>query len=279
MRRSHRTHKVLPSQLLAILFLSLLSFDAFSADISREIRAGREDETIKFDGFLELSFSGIVNKMPIPGSDELIGTIGVGGNYRYKRWFWDVHAESYNQFQIGYNFYYGEDWSLDVMGAASEHGVNSELNTELKLFTEREAATFLGFRATGYDGPYILQFEALWDYSRLHSGSLTTGSIARTWLVRNWNFHTLFSARYESANTLDYQFGVDASEANEVYPEYQANAGLTFVTEFGVTYPVNEFIVLKSTARWWELPTAVLDSPFITNDSYATFSTSINFVY
>jgi len=266
--------------LLAALLLSLLITDqANSADISRDIRAGREDESVENDGYLEFSFSSILNQMPIPRSDEFIRTVGIGGHYRYKRFFIDAHAESYNQFQLGLNAYSGNMWSIDSLIAGSEHGVDSELNTELKLFTKREEATFFGVRATGYNGPYILQFETLWDISELHYGSLLTASFARTWLYRNWNFHALLGARYESARTLDYQFGIDPEEASATYPEYQAGAGTTFVTEAGVTYPLNQYFVFKSTFRWWELPSAVVGSPFITDDSYLTFSNSITFVY
>jgi len=243
------------------------------------MREGREDETLENDGYIEIALTGILNKMPIPGSDELVGTIALGGHYRYKRFFVDVHAESYNQFQFGLNAYSGDMWSIDLLGASSEHGVESELNTELKQFSERESAGYLGARATGYKEPYILQFETLWDISEVHYGTLLTASIARTWLYRNWNFHALLGARFETERALDYQFGIDANQATDAYPEYQAGSGTTFVSEAGVTYPLNEYLVLKSTFRWWELPSAIVGSPFITDDSYLTFSNSITFVY
>lgn len=267
------------SALLLCLCLQLCLASAYAADISRDVRAGREDETIVNDGYLEISFSAILNEMPIPGADRHIGTIGLGGHYRYKRFFVDAHAESYNQFQFGLNAYSGDIWSVDVLGASSEHGVDSELNRELKAFTEREPASYLGVRATGYNGPYIFQFEAMGDVSDVHGGALLTASAARTWLYHNWNFHALLGARFESAKTLDYQFGIDPDESTTAYPVYEADSGTTFVTEFGVTYPLNENFIFKSTGRWWELPMAVVGSPFITNDSYLTLSASITFVY
>jgi len=264
---------------LLALSLLLISQAVPAADISRDVRAGREDESVVNDGYLEISASIILNEMPIPGSDHLIGNIGLGGHYRYKRFFIDAHAESYNQFQFGLNAYSGAEWSFDILGATSEHGVDSELNRELKAFTEREPASYLGLRATGYSGSYILQFEALKDVSDVHEGTLVTATVARQWLVRNWNFHALIGARFESAQALDYQFGVDPDEATSIYPVYEAGSGTTIVTEFGVTYPLNEHFVFKSTGRWWELPESVVGSPFITNDSYLTFSNSITFVY
>lgn len=279
MRLTLHTRILLPGVCSLIMLLQVLLVSAFAADISRDVRAGREDESIENDGYLEVSFSAIYNEMPIPGADRYVGTIGLGGHYRYKRFFIDAHAESYNQFQFGLNAYSGDIWSVDLLGASSEHGVDSELNRELIAFTQREPAGYLGVRATGYNGPYIFQFEALGDVSDVHDGALLTASAARTWLYHNWNFHALLGARFESAKTLDYQFGIDPIEATTAYPVYEAGSGTTFVTEFGVTYPLSENFILKTTGRWWELPSAVVGSPFITNDSYLTFSASITFVY
>lgn len=264
---------------LLLMLLLQASQAVFSADISRDVREGREDESVVNDGYFEISVAGILNEMPIPGSDQLIGKIGVGGHYRYKRFFIDAHIESYNQSQLGLTAYSGDIWSIDVLAATSEHGVDSELNRELKGFTNRGAASYLGLRATGYNGPYIFQFEALRDISGTHDGSLITTTVARQWLYHNWNFHALIGGRFESGGALDYQFGIDADEATSLYPEYKADSGTTIVTEVGVTYPLNEHFIFKSTGRWWELPTAVVGSPFITDDSYLTFSTSITFVY
>lgn len=257
----------------------LVCQSVFAADISRDVREGREDESIEIGGYIEISVSAILNEMPIPGSDQLIGKIGLGGHYRFKRLFVDAHAESYNQFQFGINAYSGDVFSFDILGATSQHGVDSELNRELQEFSNREPAFFLGVRGTAYNGPYIFQFEALRDVSDVHNGTLITATAARTWLYRNWNFHALIGARFENKEALTYQFGVDPSQATEIYPAYTAGSGATIVSEIGVTYPLNQFFILKSTGRWWELPSAIVGSPFIEGDSYLTFSTSITFVY
>lgn len=277
--RTIKTSRFANQLALFCVLIVIVSQSVLAADISRDVRTGREDESIENDGYLEISASVILNEMPIPGSDQVIGTIGLGGHYRYKRFFIDAHAESYNQFQVGLNAYSGDMWSVDVLGVNSEHGVDSELNRELRAFTTRDEASYLGLRATGYTRWYIFQFEALKEVSNLHNGALLTASVARQWLYRNWNFHALLGARFESAKALDYQFGIDPGEATSVYPVYDAGSGTTFVTELGITYPLNEHFIFKATGRWWELPSATVGSPFITDDSYLTLSTSITFVY
>jgi len=272
------TRSLLRLSVSCLLFLTASQW-ACAADISRDVRAGREDESVENGGYLEISASAILNEMPIPRTDKYIGTFSVGGHYRYKRFFVDAYSESYNQFQLGINALSGPIWSLDILSAVSEHGVDSELNRELKAFTSRDPAFHLGVRATGYSGPYIFQVEAMADVSQAHGGDLVTASIARHWLVQNFNFHALAGARYESARALDYQFGVDADEATEIYPVYEAGAGTTLVAEAGITYPINQYFVFRSTGRWWELPSSVVGSPFITNDSYLTLSATITFVY
>lgn len=262
------------------LVILLCSFNVLqAADIARDVRAGREDETLLFDGYLEFSASASRVQIPIDGVDDYIGKFGVGGHIRYRRFFIDVFAESYNQFQTGLNILSDDVWSVDLLGASSEHGVDSELNRELQLFSDRNPAFFLGFRATAYRPNYILQFEALNDVSRVHNGSLITATIAKTWLYHNWNFHALIGGRYESPATLDYQFGNSPEDATENYPAYKARAGTTFVSELGVTYPLNEHFIFNATGRWWKLPPAIIDSPFINSDLYLTATGTITFVY
>lgn len=248
-----------------------------AADISRDVREGRADDSN--GGYLEISVTGILNKMPIPGSDDMFINIGIGGHYRHKRFFIDTHAESYNQLQYGFNAYSGDMWSFDILGATSEHGVDSELNKELEFVSSRDSASYLGVRATGYNEQYIFQFEALQDISRVHDGALLTATVARQWLYKNWNFHALVGARFESAGAVDHQFGISAKEASSLYPSYKAGSGTTIVSEIGITYPLNQYFVFKTTGRWWELPSAIVDSPFIAEDSYLTLSASLTFVY
>ena len=63
------------------LVILLCSFNVVqAADIARDVRAGREDETLLFDGYLEFSASASRVQIPIDGVDDYIGKFGVGGH-------------------------------------------------------------------------------------------------------------------------------------------------------------------------------------------------------
>jgi len=262
----------------ALLSLLCLCAPAYSADISRDVREGREDESVH-GGYLEIGVSFGYKDYPVPGTQKIIGAISIGGHYRFKRFFVDVHAESYSQFQVGLNAYSGQNWSFDLLVAGSEFGAQSELNKTLEEFTNREPGTNIGIRATGYSGPLILQIEFMRDMTGAHGGHLATATVARQWLFHNWNFHALTGLRYESSESLDYQFGLNENQATAECPAYEAKAGTTAVVEFGLTYPINEFFIYKATARYWRFPESVASSPFITDDGFYTLVNSMYLVY
>ena len=262
-----------------ILFaLMCLSQPVFSADISRDVREGREDESVH-GGYVEIGVVYGYKDFPVPGAQEYIGGISIGGHYRFKRFFIDANAESYSQFQVGLNAYSGKDWSFDFLVAGSEFGAQSELNKTLEEFTNRQPGTNVGVRASGYSGPLILQLEFMRDVTGAHGGHLATATIARQWLFHNWNFHALAGLRYESSDSLDYQFGLSESQATEEYPAYEAKAGTTAVLEVGLTYPLNEYFVYRATARYWRFPDSISNSPVITDDGYYALVNSMFFVY
>ena len=250
-----------------------------AADISRDVRTGREDESIDHGGYLEIGFTAGYSGLPVVGAETNYFNITLGGHYRFRRFFIDALVEGYNQFQLGLNLYSGPNWSVDLLGAASERGIDSNFSDELDTFIDRPPAFNGGLRATTYSGEFIAQLEALQDISDTHNGFTLTGIFGRKWLVRNWNLHALVGARFQSGAVLDYQFGIDSDEATDRFPAYEADSGTTFVTEFGITYPINEYWVFRGTARWWEVPHSVFNSPFITGEDYLVATGSLTFVY
>jgi len=262
-----------------LLLLFIAAAPSHAADISRDVREGRQDESIGSGGYLELGIGIEYGTLPVVGADDISLLIEVGGHYRIRRFFLDALAESYNQIQFGFNAYSGKTWSFDLLAAASERGIDSDFSDELESLNARPAGLNGGVRTTGYAGPYILQFELLRDISNTHDGFVFTSVLGRQWLVRNWNLHMLLGARYQSDKVIDYLFGVDLDEASDRFPAYEAEGGTTFVTEVGVTYPVSEDWVFRGTGRFWALPDQLADSPFITDDDYISLTATMTFVY
>jgi len=250
-----------------------------AADVARDIRGGRQDEGTDFAGYIEIGSHAATGQVPVVGVENKEIRFTVGGHFRAKGFFLDFLTESYNRGQLGYNLYSGNTWSFDLIATGSPDGIDTSLSNELDGLRDRSGAVESGLRVTGFTGPYIVQFEALSDITGTHDGAILSGSVARSYLWRNWNLHWLFGARYLSSETTNYLFGVDATEASERFPFYNAGAGVTYVAEIGATLPLNQYFVFRGTARYWSLPDSIADSPFIEEQNYSEVSASLVFVY
>ncbi len=252
---------------------------AFAADVARDIRGGRQDEGADFAGYIELGAHAATGQMPVVGVENTEIRFTVGGHVRAKGFFLDFLTESYNRGQLGYHLYSGNTWSFDLIATGSPDGIDNTLSNELDGLRDRSGAVESGLRVTGFTGPLIVQFEALSDITGSHDGAILSGSVARSYLWRNWNLHWLLGARYLSSETTSFLFGVDESEASERFPRYNAGAGVTYVTELGATLPLNQYFVFRGTARYWSLPDSIADSPFIEDQNYSEITASVVFVY
>lgn len=261
---------------LGILMLMPVSA---AADVARDVRDGRQDLGNPNGGFFEIGPRLDFSSIPVDGADDYHLSLHIGGYYRFKRFFVDIAAESHSRVQFGYSAYAGPQWSIELLGASSEAGIDSRLSDELEDIDERPGGVNFGVRVTAYPGSLIAQFEALSDISGLHDGFTMTGSIARNWLVRNWNVHAILGARYYSAAYTDYIFGIDEDEATLRFPQFTAGTSHTFVTEIGVSYPLSEYWVFRTTARYWALSDSISRSPFLNDNDFVEVASSMMFVY
>lgn len=267
-------------RLTLVLVLLSVSGGPLLADVARDVRDGRLDLGNPDGGFFELGPRMVYRSLPVAGVDDLEIQLHIGGYYRFKRFFFDFSAESHNRVQIGYNAYSGPLWSIDLLGASGESGIDGNLSDELEDFDDRPPLALIGIRATAYSGPLIAQFEAFSEvHDDIENGVNLTGSLARTWLIRNWNAHLIVSARYYSAGYNDYIYGIDPDEATPTYPAYKARASVSYVTEIGFSYPLSESWVFRTQGRYWALAETLKQSPFLSDDSYTEVGASLMFVY
>lgn len=264
---------------LAAIWLTFLGSPSHAADVARDIREGRQDESADFTGYIEIGARVSAGQVPVVGVDDVEISLTIGGHLRVKRFFLDFLSESYNRGQAGYNLYAGPTWSFDAVATGSPDGIDTTLSNELDGLRDRSGAVESGLRVTGFLGPFIAQFEALRDISGKHNGGIVTTTLARQYLWQNWNLHWLLGARYQSSQTTDFLYGVTRDEASARFPEYNAGAGVTYVTELGATLPLHSSFVFRGTGRYWSLPSSISDSPFIEENNYFEISGSLVFVY
>jgi len=281
MRAKPHPARIQPISLLlaTVLVLFVTTNASQAADLSRDIREGRRDDSTNFYGVLEVGFQTSAGALPVVGAKQTHVGVTIGGHLRYRRLFFDFLSEGYHPLQFGFNLHSGPTWSFDLIATGSSGGVNSLITNESDEVEVRSAGIDTGLRVTAFTGPYIAEFEALRDSFGNHDGSLLTGTVARQYLWRNWNLHWLVGARYHSADTTQFLFGIEEEDATDRFPRYTAGAGVTYVTEFGATKPINEHVVFRGTARYWSLPDSIARSPYLERDTYGEAVASIVYVF
>jgi outer membrane scaffolding protein for murein synthesis (MipA/OmpV family) len=85
----------------------------------------------------------------------------------------------------------------------------------------------------------------------------------KSWQYFNANFHTTFSAQFDSNKTLNYYYGVSESEVSDKFTAYKAGSGMTLGAEFGISYPLAKDWVLESSLKLTRLPSSIYNSPIV----------------
>lgn len=278
--------------LLLTLVTTLLVKPVFAADIATDVRSGNSGPDTSNGGYFEIGVSAsYVNSPRIRDDDDEGFELGLelGGGYRYKGFFIEASQGTFDGLNLGYNLWNNQHWSVDVLAAS----VNGDIDTDNadridSSLTEAQRDSELidrdtfysgaGLRLTGYYNDYILQYRLVTD-THGGNGVTSTARLGKSWQVKNWNFHGVFSAQYASATTNRYWYGIGATEATTRFPEYDPGASVEFNAEIGVTYPLGKDWVFRSFARFGSLSDEVKKSPLADDDHAVLFVTSISYVF
>ena len=190
----------------------------------------------------------------------------INGRYQWRGLFVEAFAESYQGVVLGYNAFNTEHWSIDVIGHDQFEEISQEEYEQLQGIETRRGDFAVGVRATAYYHNFIMQFQVLHDITGNHGGVGGSTMIGRNWQWRNWNFHSLLGLHYQSADTLDYYFGVSSQEASAQFPEYDLESETMFTAEVGVTYPLSEKWIWRSTLIFADVPEGISNSPIMSNE-------------
>jgi len=265
-----------------------------AGDLSSDVRKGASGPDSGNGGYIEAGAGINTYTSPIVGVPEgnkkgEVHTeifLDINARYQYNGWFMELFSQSLEQFTMGYNFFNGSNaynndgnWALDWVALAEHDEMSSEESNDYRGLKKRRGDFMSGPRATAYLGNYIVQLHALTDISNTHHGELFSLKLARHWQYRNWNFHGIVGATYRSQEIADYYYSIDASEASEKYPQYNAPAGMSYVTELGATYPLSEKWVFRGFIRRIDLDENANDSPLILDDRSEMIATAISYVF
>ena len=270
--------------LLASIILSSATFSSASLanDISYQLRHAPEANST-MENYFELGLGVGTGIAPNLTDDEQTWTNGylvVNGSYTWNNVFLEMYGESGDGLLLGYNAFASDNWSLDVVVGPQFQGL--DFDDKFNGLDDRDPSAMFGGRLTGYVGDKVLQFTLKHDIAGNSKGMLATALVGRHWQVRNWNFHGLVGLQYFDSNINEYYLGVtEAEAARTTFTPYQPGSNINYTAEVGVTYPVSENWVFRSTARFSTVSDADMNSPLFatTRSTRASLSASLSYVF
>lgn len=276
------------AKVITALTALLLGRSLLAADIAGEVRAGDDSPEMSDGGFLEVGLMGKVQRDPGASDrwdeDPSVGLL-IAGEYRYKGLFVEAVNGSPDGLNLGYKLWSDDQWTIDLIGLNATTGDLKDMDRNLHatqrviwLLERDPALTGAGVRITRYFDDYIFQYRLLDDIWYDH-GTYSTARLGRSWQYRNWNFHGIVGAEYLDSSYSLRMFGVSAAEATNGFPQYSPGSTVSYEAEVGVTYPVSEHWVFRSTLRHNFFPGAVTDGPLFDDRSATTFLTSFSYVF
>lgn len=270
--------------LLALSLAGMLASGwATANDIAREVRAGRDQAASYDGGFLELGLVVEVFSNPLMGLSEEDNGVDIGialnGEYQWRGLFVEANTESERGLVLGYNLARGERWLLDIIGSNQHDEISEDMDDRLEGLRDRELDFMLGLRSTHYFGSNIFQLEWMRDISDRHEGVAVNASLGKFWQVRNWNVHAILTYRHKSARVMEYYVGVREDEVTDRFSAYSPGAGHISGLEVGITLPLSEKWILRSTAQYFALSDAMSESPLATEDAGGILLTSVTRVF
>jgi len=242
----------------------LISGSVQAADIGRDVRRGSNGPDYSNGGYLEFGIGVTLRDYDRDSRSQapLGFNINLAGAYRYKRFFFESSYGS-DGLTLGYSAWNNDRWAIDLIGSSAkgfiapgetdiDYANSSDAERELAVLDRNTFYNGAGVRVTGYFGNTIFQYRLVSD---IHKNNGVTSSVRLGYSrqLRNWNFHSVVSANYASRKTSQYWYGVSEEEASERFPKNNIGTTIKYVGEVGVTYPVTEKIVFRSTAFYQKI--------------------------
>lgn len=278
----------MPYFLRAVLVACLcFPLACIAGDLSSDVRKGASGPDSGNGGYLEIGGGLMTFTSPLYGDPEgnekgELHTeffLDISARYQYDGWFFEAFSQSLEEFTLGYNFYNGNSWAVDLVGLSDHDDMDEDISKDFRGLNRRRFDFLMGPRGTAYLDNYIVQVHALKDIWSTHEGELYSVKLARHWQHRNWNYHAILGATYRTQDVMDYYYSIDADEASEKFPEFTAPGGMSYSFEVGATYPISESWVFRGFIRRIQLDSGVARSPLILDDHGEMIATAISYVF
>ncbi len=150
-------------------------------------------------------------------------------------------------------------------------------NIDLDRLHKRRMAGLVGFEYL-YDHRYFsVGLQALADVTKVHNGLQVRAALSRQWQLDRQGIELTLGAEWKDADSLDYYYGVRASEVDDPQWAYTPNSDLSYYAKVDWRYRLSPHWELRGIVHHRRLGDEVSQSPIVAED--ATTAAFIGGVY
>jgi outer membrane protein len=136
--------------------------------------------------------------------------------------------------------------------------------------SDRDFAVDLGVRAHWYPtNTSEWTVAVMQDISNVYQGARATMQYRHSWQWQKWKLVTAASLQWQSANLLDYYYGIDTQDTENPDLFYQANSGWQTTLSASITRTITGKWAGLIHISYSDLPESMTDSPLVT-EKYTT---------
>ena len=161
----------------------------------------------------------------------------------------------------------GGSFETTLRARYSNDGYEAEDSPYLEGMRERKASIWIGPALSWQQNGTTLSFEWLADASGHSKGTQASLSLERRFTHGRWSLTPRIGATVRSAKTVNYYFGVDASEARAWRPTYKPGSSTGADLGARLTYSLDASSFLLLDAGIGQLGNAVKASPLTENST------------
>jgi len=157
-------------------------------------------------------------------------------------------------------------WQLGGVAKVQTLGYGTGDSPALDGMSRRDWTIQAGANAGRQFGPIRLDLMAQTDILDVHNGQEYTLKLALPFRWQSWQLVPQFDALYQSADLVNYYFGVTADEARPGRPAYSPGGGTTLSGSVNLSWRIHPKWYLTASAQLDFLPDVITDSPIVSRD-------------
>lgn len=173
---------------------------------------------------------------------------------------------------MGYNFSSNENLRFEIIGKTENRGyADSELKA-LKGMSDRNPSFDIGGRAALHTDMGLFSIDATTDASSTHKGQAVDIRFGPDIYKQKWNgareisLGMLAGAKWESAEVVNYYYGVRDSEVTADRAAYQGKAAITPYIGMNAQVNLTPHLTLDGNILYKKTPDEIANSPLVDDD-------------